>query len=85
MKTWTPAKPLSWFGFLLGVALGILLFLPLVFVGVAYEKIPLFLAGLTGLGVSFFVAAFMALRLATGIAHGRYRDIHPMPWRQQVW
>ena len=36
-KTWTPSKPLSWFAFLLGVALGLLVFTPLTFVGVAYE------------------------------------------------
>jgi hypothetical protein len=85
MKTWTPAQPLSWFGFLLGVALGMALFAPLACVGLAYTKIPVFLTGMTGVAVSFIAAALMALKLATGIADGRYRDIHPAPWRQQVW
>ena len=85
MNTWTPAKPLSWFAFLAGVALGFLLFVPMTLLAVAYEKIPLFLTGLTGIAISFFAAAFMALKLATGIAEGRYRHIHPAPWRQQVW
>jgi hypothetical protein len=85
MKTWTPSQPLSWFAFLLGVALGFLVFAPLTLLGVAYEKIPLFLTGMTGIGLSFFAAAFMGLKLATGIADGRYRDVHPAPWREQVW
>jgi hypothetical protein len=85
MKTWTPAKPLSWFGFLLGVALGMALFAPLAFLGLAYTRIPVFLTGMTGIAMSFFAAALMALKLAAGIADGRYRDIHPAPWRQQVW
>jgi len=85
MKNWTPAMPLSWFGFLAGLAAGLLVFVPVTFVALAYEKIPVFLGGLTGVAVSFFAAAFMALRLATGIAQGRYREVHPVPWRQQVW
>jgi hypothetical protein len=51
----------------------------------AYAKIPVFLSGMTGIAFSFIAAAFMALKLANGIADGRYRDIHPAPWRQQVW
>ena len=85
MKTWTPGKPLSWFAFLAGVMLGIAVFAPLSAIGLAYAKIPVFLGGLTGIAISFIAAAFMALKLAMGIADGRYRDIHPAPWRQQVW
>ena len=85
MKTWTPAQPLSWFAFLAGVALGFVLFVPMTFVGVAYEKIPLFLTGLTGIAISFIAAAFMGLKLASGIAQGRYRELHPAPWREQLW
>lgn len=85
MDNWTPSKPLSWFAFLLGAALGLLVFAPLTFVGVAFEKIPLFLIGMGGIAVSFLAAAFMAIKLATGLAQGRYRDVHPAPWRQQVW
>ena len=85
MKNWTPRHPLSWFAFLLGVVLGALLFAPMTLLGVAYEKIPLFLVGLTGIGISFIAAGFMAMKLATGIAEGKYRDIHPAPWRRQVW
>ena len=85
MKPWTPAQPLSWFAVLAGVALGFLFFVPMTFLAVAYEKVPLFLTGLTGIAISFIAAAFMGLKLASGIAQGRYREIHPMPWREQVW
>jgi hypothetical protein len=85
MKTWTPNKPKSWFAFLLGIALGLLVFLPLAAAGLAYERIPLFLGGLVGTAVAWIAAAFMGLRLATGIANGRYRDLQPLPWRDQVW
>ena len=85
MKPWTPAQPLSWFAFLAGITVGFLLFVPMTFMAVAYERIPLFLTGLTGLAISCFAAAFMGLKLATGIARGRYRDLHAVPWKQQVW
>lgn len=85
MRPWTPAKPLSWFAFLAGVGAGFLFFMPMTLVGLACEKIPLFLSGMGGIAVSFLAAAFMALKLATGLYEGRYRDVHPAPWRQQVW
>ena len=40
---------------------------------------------MSGIAVSFLAAAFMAIKLATGLAQGRYRDVHPAPWRDQVW
>jgi hypothetical protein len=79
------SQPKSWFAFLLLAALGSLLFLPMALIGMAYERIPFFLAGLTGAGILWIVAAAMGLRLASGIIEGRYRDLQPMPWRQQVW
>ena len=79
------AKPKSWFAFWAGAALGFLFFLPIAVVGLSYEKIPFFLAGLSGAAVAWLVAAFMGLRLATGMMEGRYRNLQPMPWRQQVW
>lgn len=85
MKTWTPARPLSWFAFLAGVALGLAFFLPMTVLGIAYEKIPLFLAGMGGIAVSFIGAAFMALKLAAGLAEGKYENLRPAPWRDQVW
>ena len=79
------AQPKSWFGFLAGAGVGFLLFLPMAILGLAYERIPFFLTGLGGAGLAWLVAAFMGIRLATGILDGRYRDLQPMPWRQQVW
>ena len=79
------AKPKSWIAFLAGAGVGFLVFLPLAVVGLTYQHIPLFLAGLTGAAVAWLLAAFMGMRLATGIADGRYRSLEPLPWRQQVW
>ena len=79
------AQPKSWFGFLVAAGVGFLLFLPMAILGLAYERIPFFLTGLGGAGLAWLFAAFMGIRLATGILDGRYRDLQPMPWRQQVW
>ena len=78
-------KPKSWIAFLAGAGLGFLVFLPVAVIGVSYQRIPLFLAGLAGAAIAWLVAAFMGIRLATGIADGRYRSLQPLPWRQQVW
>ena len=77
--------PKSWFAFLAAAGAGFLLFLPVAVAGLAYERIPLFLAGLACAAVAWIVAAFMGIRLASGILEGRYRDLRPLPWREQVW
>jgi len=81
----TSEKPRSWYMFLTGVALGFLVFLPLAVAGLAFERIPLFLAGLAGVGVTFIAAAFMGMHLATGLANGKYQHLRPVSWRDQVW
>ena len=58
---------------------------PLAVVGLALERIPFFLAGLAGAAAAWFVAAFMGMLLASRIRSGRYRDLQPLPWREQVW
>lgn len=78
-------KPKSWFAFIAGVALGLLVFLPLTVIGLAYERIPLFLTGLAGVGVTFIVASFVGMFLATGVAKGRYRNLRPVALREQIW
>jgi hypothetical protein len=77
--------PKSWFAFLIGAGVGFLLFVPLAVVGLALERIPFFLVGLAGAAAAWFVAAFMGILLASGIRSGRYRDLRPLPWRDQVW
>jgi hypothetical protein len=79
------SQPKSWFAFVALAGIGFLLFLPMAVLGLAYEKIPYFLAGLTGAGIAWFIAAFMGIRLANGIMEGRYRDLRPASWREQVW
>jgi len=79
------SQPKSWFLFLALAGIGFLLFLPLAVLGLAYERIPYFLTGLTGAGIAWVIAAFIGIRLANGIMDGRYRNLQPMPWREQVW
>lgn len=81
----TLAQPKSWIGFLAGVGVGFLLFLPIALMGLAHARIPWFLAGLTGAAFAWLAAAFMGIRLATGIRQGRYRDLRPASWREQLW
>jgi len=79
------SQPKSWFAFLSLAGIGFLLFLPVAVLGLAYEHIPYFLTGLTGAGIAWVIAAFVGVWLATGILQGRYRNLQPMPWREQVW
>ena len=78
------AQPKSWFAFLVA-AISATVILPMAILGIAYERIPFFLAGLAGAGVMWLLAAAMGIRLASGILDGRYKQLQPMPWRQQVW
>jgi len=78
-------QPKSWIGFLVAAGIGFLLFLPLAMVGLALERIPFFLTGLGGAAAAWFVAAFMGILLAYRIRAGHYRDLQPLPWREQVW
>ena len=79
------SQPKSWIAFLAGAGVGFLLFLPLAVLGIAFERIPLFLAGLGCAAIAWLAAAFMGIRLAIGIRQGRYRDLQALPWREQVW
>lgn len=79
------SQPKSWFLFLAAAGIGLLLFMPMAIVGMAYTKIVFFLTGMAGAGVAWLLAAGLGIFLATGITKGRYRDLHPQPWRDQVW
>lgn len=78
-------KPKSLVIFLIGLFAGLLVFLPLAVVGLTLEKITMFLTGTAGVAVSFLLAAFMGFLFATGLRAGRYKEMHPLPWREQVW
>jgi hypothetical protein len=78
-------KPRSWYVFLAAVAAGFLIFVPLAVIGLNTKGIPMFLTGLTGAGIAWIVAAFLAMWLATRVAEGRYRDLKRAPWRDQLW
>ena len=78
-------KPKSFVLFVAATLLAMLLFAPLAIVGLSLEKVPLFLAGTAGVALTALTGAFMALLFAAGLYAGRYRDLHPAPWREQVW
>src|SRR4051794_5884505 len=83
--TFSSDKPKSWFVFLAAIGVGFLLFVPLAVVGLNTRGIPMFLTGLTGAGVSWIAAAFIAMWLATRVHQGRYQNLRRAPWRDQVW
>ena len=78
-------KPKSLILFLACLFAGLLVFLPLAVVGLTLEKITMFLTGTAGVGVSWLLAAAMGFLFATGLRAGRYKEMHELPWRQQVW
>lgn len=78
-------KPKSLILFLASLAVGLVIFLPMAVTGLSLEKVPFFLTGAAGVGVTFITAAFMALLFASGLHAGRYREMHELPWREQVW
>ena len=78
-------KPKSLIIFLAGLIVGLLVFLPLAVVGLTLEKITMFLTGTAGVAISFLLAAFMGFLFAAGLRAGRYKEMHSLPWRQQVW
>jgi hypothetical protein len=78
-------KPKSLVVFIAGLAIGLLVFLPLAVVGLTLEKITMFLTGSAGVAVSWLLAGFMGFLFAYGLRAGRYKDMHERPWRQQVW
>ena len=78
-------KPKSLVIFLAGLFAGLLVFLPLAVVGLTLEKIAMFLTGSAGVAVSWLLAGAMGFLFATGLRSGRYKEMHDLPWRQQVW
>lgn len=78
-------KPKSFVLFLGGALIGLLVFLPLAVVGLSLEKVALFLSGTAGVAVSWILAAFMGFLFTAGLYAGRYKEMHALPWRQQVW
>lgn len=78
-------KPKSFVVFLAGLLAGLLVFLPLAFVGISFERVGMFLAGTAGIAVSWLIASFMGFLFAAGLYAGRYKEIQPLPWKEQVW
>ena len=78
-------RPKSWVVFLDALLLGLVLFAPLALVGFHYEMVPLFLFASFCLGIAWCLAAFMALRFAAALYAGHYRNLQPLPWKDQVW
>ena len=78
-------KPKSLIVFLAGILAGLLVFLPLAVLGLSLEKPPVFLTGTAGVAVSWLLAAFMGFLFAAGLYAGRYKEMHELPWRDQVW
>jgi hypothetical protein len=78
-------KPKSLILFLAFLVAGVFLFAPMAAVGLSMEKVPMFLTGTAGVAITFLTAASMALLFAAGLHAGRYREMHELPWRDQVW
>ena len=78
-------KPKSLLVFLGGLALGLFVFVPLAVFGLWQERVVLFLTGSAGIALTWLPAAFMGFLFAAGLYAGNYRNVHPAPWREQVW
>lgn len=78
-------KPKSLVLFFAGLLAGLMVFLPMAILGLTFERVGVFLAGTAGVALTWLPAAFMGFLFAAGLYAGRYKDIRPAPWREQVW
>jgi hypothetical protein len=83
--TFTSRKPKSFYVFIGAIALGLFVFVPVAFAGLSLRGIPWFLTGMAGAGLSWLVAAFVGMYLASRAAQGRYEALRPAAWREQLW
>jgi hypothetical protein len=83
--TFTSRNPKSFYVFIGAIALGLFVFVPLAFAGLSLRGIPWFLTGMAGAGLSWLVAAFVGMYLASRGAQGHYETLRPASWREQVW
>ncbi len=80
-----PDKPKSLLVFIAGTLAGLVVFVPLAILGLANEKVMLFLTGSAGIALTWLPAAFMGLLFAAGLYAGNYREMRSLPWREQLW
>jgi hypothetical protein len=78
-------KPKSFLLFVAGLAIGTLVFVPMIVAALALEKVPLLLYGAAGLAIAWLPAAYMGFLFTARLAAGHYRNLEARAWKEQVW
>ena len=78
-------KPKSWVIFVLAVLIGLLVFGPIGFLGAYFEVTELYLLAAFGFMSCWLVAAVTLIVFFAKLISGKYRNLPPRPWSDQVW
>jgi len=78
-------KPKSWVIFISACLVGLLVFAPVAFLGVALEIQFLRYIGMAGLVACWTAAVLSWIVFRLGTASGKYRNLSARDWKEQVW
>lgn len=78
-------KPKSFVVFICAGLLGLLIFGPIAFLGGLREISAIYYLGAGGFVVCWTVMAINMLVFFVGLIGGKYRDLQPRAWKEQVW
>ena len=78
-------KPKSWVIFICAGLIGLLGFGPLMFIGAWLHIRLIEWLGNTGFVLSWATMAAMSPILIANTFTGKYRNLKPRPWKEQVW
>jgi hypothetical protein len=78
-------KPKAWVIFICAGLIAVLGFGPLMFIGEWLQIGVLEWIGTTGFLLCWATAAAMSVILIPNTFAGKYRNLQPRPWKEQVW
>ena len=85
-RAFIPAnKPKSWVVFICACLMGLLVFGPIAAAGSIWGLSALYAIGYAGFIVTWCVGAASFIVFALGLVSGKYRELSPRSWRDQVW
>lgn len=78
-------KPKSWVLFVCAGLSALLVFAPIIGLGILVEAHWVRLLGIVGFVMCWYVMAVAGVIAAVGSFSGRYRDLSTKDWKDQIW